>query len=217
MHWYDDISFGAGDPSTLQRCVLFLEKLGVNFDDDGSEGTANQMRVISLAAQRSMLDIVNEEASPANRKQTTLEMRRDLLSLSWLEGELDTPWRLLIEEEFPGPSLQEEEEFERLAGNASKHILMQAELDQRLSTLTLEIHTLLNQEGYLLADHDTQLVSSLAMTIIMLETALSGDNSEEARQKFKENAEWLIEQMSDPNHHVWDTLLLKYVISKQND
>jgi hypothetical protein len=188
------------------RYEAFLCERGLSFSSDEgqrSRTTRWRLRVFEIAALRMMLDVLGHR-SPAEEATSSLtKMRLDLIASLWHEGLWVEPWISLVNQEFSGPDLAEEDLDQIIVAGPE---IAQRSLDnkQQFEAILSEMVFFLVERGYEVQEADMLiLVSTMALETFARRT----DPVPGAPYKSLGELLDLIQRASQPDHPAWPAFL----------
>lgn len=184
---------------TIDRFTTFLTERGIQPD------ATDRITIIKMATLRCILDTL-KPGSERNYQASLAKTREEQHEYLWLRDRLDTPWALLVDQEFPGAPL-DADMFTEFAGRAGDRVLESYRRQEEFEGFVYELVTMAAEAGYSPRGDDYRhLVCVASLIKLMQETAFLGRAKDDTRKQVEEE----IAQMSQPDHPVWRTLLELY-------
>lgn len=191
----------------------FLTAHDVSIRGHDLESAINNMQVITMATRKVMAEIITEMSGESKgeqeaAKRAVFENRHHFLRHLWEHDLLDTPWRILIDQEFPGdpPTLND---FGRYIGEAAEQMLLSHAHQEKLNQLRGSIELLLESHAYEAGWEDGVTIMRLASLLAMSQVRI-GELTVEDRRAMRQSAEQAIEEAREPAHPAWTMVLKGY-------
>jgi hypothetical protein len=193
----------------VARFRAFLSEHGISFAPKEYAGTSNSIRILALATHRSMLDLV--QAADAIHYEEALAITRHMaLRTLWQQNELDTAWRALVEQEFPGPALSTEQ-IAQFSAETGDMILEQATQAQFYAAIQEEVLDFFRAAQHNLTAEDEIAAALVASTIAIWRAPLLTGAPQRPAITIREQLEQSIQKASEPGNPVWQALI-KYLL-----
>ena len=189
---------------TVERIASFLEGFDLRETTEYDQ-KVNALRIINMASQRCMLDVVREEGTSEKYQEMLVQIRHNMLRELWAADLLDTPWALVVDREFPGKP-PGQTEFEVFTVETAEALLENHNAAKKLARIQQELSELVNQHNYLAQGDDADLFAELVALISVMGVRSEGADI----TPFRRAASQVIERSSDPDHPFWEAVLRKY-------
>lgn len=212
-HEHDNAHWARRRTELQEQYRKFLLAHGVDLEGNDLQSAVNSILVTSMAGSKTMTEAAMQlrpQSSIQSRKleQAAQERRHHFLRHLWERNLLDSPWRILIDQEFPGdpPAM---EDFERYVGEMAEKILQDQAHQEKLEQLRATLQVFLDEHGYKVNWRDGVTIATLVSLLVMNETRQGGMLDEE-RQATRSSAKKAIADARSPNHPAWRELLQRY-------
>lgn len=184
----------------------FLMDYGIDVNDGDRKSAFYGILIVSAATKKAMAEVFRECDEPEGFAEMISSTRHSYLRQLWTHDLLDSPFRILVDREFPGkpPGMRE---FERYAAETADRILLEASHSELLDHLQQQITSYLDEHDYTIEIDDEVVVAKLVAYLALYEVNILKKKHDPT---LRDSAERAVAEATDPEHSAWQATLARF-------